>query len=132
MQLPRYVDIGSGNLDNIPQTLESMKIKGSFLVVTGATATLKYGRRVFDLISSAFDADLISVSGSKKEANGQVVSRLSGDSVDYLIAVGGGRVIDVAKFAASSTESEFISLPTSLSHDGIASSRVSTTGRSWS
>ncbi len=125
MQLPRYFDIGPGILQEIPEKLETMSIKGRFLVVTGPTATLEHGKQVFDLLSPVFDTDLISVSGPKKEANEQVMKRLSGDSRDYLIAVGGGKTIDTAKYAAFKSSSEFISVPTALAHDGIASSRVS-------
>jgi glycerol-1-phosphate dehydrogenase [NAD(P)+] len=127
MQLPRYVDIGSGNLGNVPKILEDMRLRGRFLVVTGPTATRKVGGRIYDLLSGAADSDIISVSGSKQEANGQVISKLDQSPAEYLLAVGGGRVIDVVKYAASKSNSEFISIPTSLSHDGIASSRVSMT-----
>src|SRR5947207_9363141 len=38
-----------------------------------------------------------------------------------LVGVGGGRVIDTAKLAASRTGTDFISVPTAISHDGISS-----------
>jgi len=40
---------------------------------------------------------------------------------DFSIAVGGGTPIDVAKMATHQNQIEFISVPTALSHDGIAS-----------
>jgi len=125
MQLPRYVDIGSGTLRKISEILASMHIRGGFLVVTGPKETLKYGRRVFDQLSSVADADLISVSGSKQEASREVLARLLQEHLPYIVAVGGGKTIDIAKYSALKGDSEFISVPTVLSHDGIASSRVS-------
>jgi glycerol-1-phosphate dehydrogenase [NAD(P)+] len=104
-----------------------MRITGRFLVVTGPTETLKYGEQVLDILSSAGDADLISVDGGKKEAAEEVVDKQKAGSWDYLVAVGGGKIIDIAKYAASRNSSEFVSVPTVVSHDGIASSRVSMT-----
>ena len=38
-----------------------------------------------------------------------------------LMAVGGGRVIDTVKLAAARTGTDFVSVPTAISHDGISS-----------
>ncbi|MDD1719348.1 MAG: NAD(P)-dependent glycerol-1-phosphate dehydrogenase, partial [Methanoregulaceae archaeon] len=45
--------------------------------------------------------------------------------VDFLVGVGGGRVIDTAKIVSYNIDRQFISVPTAASHDGIASSRAS-------
>jgi glycerol-1-phosphate dehydrogenase [NAD(P)+] len=45
--------------------------------------------------------------------------------VDFVVGVGGGRVIDTAKIASYNTDRQFISVPTAASHDGIASARAS-------
>lgn len=125
MQLPRYVDIGSGILRGIPEALESMRIRGNFLIVTGPNVTREYGKFVYDKLSGEHDTEMLSVSGSKTEACKVVMDRLSKNPQDYLIAVGGGKTIDIAKYSAFHAQCEFISIPTVLSHDGIASSRVS-------
>ena len=48
--------------------------------------------------------------------------------VDFLLGVGGGTCIDVAKFTSYREKIPFISVPTAASHDGIASSRASIKG----
>ncbi len=47
------------------------------------------------------------------------------ESADWVIAVGGGSIIDVAKLASFKTGVPFISFPTTASHDGIASANAS-------
>ncbi|WP_335869064.1 iron-containing alcohol dehydrogenase family protein [Bacillus sp. 2205SS5-2] len=44
---------------------------------------------------------------------------------DVVIAIGGGRVVDFGKYIAFSRRSPFISIPTSASNDGFASSNCS-------
>ena len=43
------------------------------------------------------------------------------EEVTLLVAVGGGRVIDTVKLAAARTGTDFVSVPTAISHDGISS-----------
>jgi glycerol-1-phosphate dehydrogenase [NAD(P)+] len=43
----------------------------------------------------------------------------------FLLGVGGGKAIDIAKLASTQLDLDFISVPTAASHDGIASSRAS-------
>jgi glycerol-1-phosphate dehydrogenase [NAD(P)+] len=51
------------------------------------------------------------------------------EGVTTAVAVGGGRVIDVLKLAAARTGIDFVSVPTTLSNDGISSPVASLVGR---
>jgi glycerol-1-phosphate dehydrogenase [NAD(P)+] len=51
---------------------------------------------------------------------------------DFVIGVGGGKAIDVAKLSSKNSGFEFLSVPTAASHDGIASSRASIKGKDGS
>ncbi|MGD1061040.1 MAG: NAD(P)-dependent glycerol-1-phosphate dehydrogenase, partial [Methanomassiliicoccales archaeon] len=62
----------------------------------------------------ATQANLIYVETAAKEVK-----------ASFLLGVGGGSKIDLAKMAAKDLGLEFISIPTSASHDGIASGRAS-------
>lgn len=66
-----------------------------------------------------------------KNADIQTVSKLTKivhGKVDFLLGVGGGKSIDVAKFTSFKEGKSFVSVPTAASHDGIASSRASIRG----
>ena len=55
----------------------------------------------------------------------KVVEAAREAKADFLLGVGGGSKIDLAKMAAKELGLEFLSVPTSASHDGIASGRAS-------
>jgi glycerol-1-phosphate dehydrogenase [NAD(P)+] len=57
------------------------------------------------------------------------ISRISESiGADTIIGVGGGRTIDVAKLSAGRSGASFFSVPTTASHDGIASNLASVKG----
>jgi glycerol-1-phosphate dehydrogenase [NAD(P)+] len=66
-------------------------------------------------------ADFFSVSGGSMEAALELIEQLRGNFYDAVIGIGGGRTLDVAKYAASMTGMPFVSVATTLTHDGIAS-----------
>ena len=47
------------------------------------------------------------------------------DKIDFLVGLGGGRPIDIAKQAGFNKNIPFISIPTAASHDGFGSARAS-------
>uniref|UniRef100_A0A7C6AAC6 Iron-containing alcohol dehydrogenase n=1 Tax=candidate division WOR-3 bacterium TaxID=2052148 RepID=A0A7C6AAC6_UNCW3 len=63
----------------------------------------------------------IIVKSNTIEQVNRVREKIRASETDVIIGVGGGRVIDVGKFAASLERVNFFSVPTAPSHDGIAS-----------
>jgi len=51
----------------------------------------------------------------------KIILSLSYSDVDAIVGIGGGRVLDISKVVASELNVHFISVPTTASHDGIAS-----------
>jgi glycerol-1-phosphate dehydrogenase [NAD(P)+] len=51
----------------------------------------------------------------------ELASVIIGSHVTVAVAVGGGRVIDTLKLASARTSTEFVSVPTTMAHDGISS-----------
>ena len=51
----------------------------------------------------------------------EVGTRIAADRPAFVIGIGGGRVVDVAKLAAAQNGTDFISVPTQASSDGLCS-----------
>jgi glycerol-1-phosphate dehydrogenase [NAD(P)+] len=126
MEFPRRIIAGHASLEAIPGTCREFQLDGPALVVTGPTTRVVAGQLVADMLTdAAYDTDVIEVGPADEEAVEAVKVRIREFDPEFLVGVGGGAKIDVAKLAAFQTGCPFISVPTSAAHDGIASPRAS-------
>jgi glycerol-1-phosphate dehydrogenase [NAD(P)+] len=65
--------------------------------------------------------DVFPVEGGSVRAALELVEELREGYYDAVVGIGGGRTLDVAKYAASITGLPMVSVATNLAHDGIAS-----------
>jgi glycerol-1-phosphate dehydrogenase [NAD(P)+] len=126
MQLPRNVIAGPGALESVGPISRSMRLKGRALIVTGSTTKKIAGDAVAEsLKKNGYDADFMVVENATMENVRKTKAAAAEAKADFLLGVGGGKAIDIAKLASSQLDLYFISVPTAASHDGIASSRAS-------
>jgi glycerol-1-phosphate dehydrogenase [NAD(P)+] len=59
--------------------------------------------------------------GGRLEQAADLAAQVIEEGVTLLVAVGGGKVIDTVKLAAARTGTDFVSVPTTIAHDGISS-----------
>jgi len=82
------------------------------------------GKQVMEYLEAgSHPMQKIEISGANIEELEKVESY--SDSIDFLVGVGGGRPIDLAKQAGFNKDIPFISIPTAASHDGFGSARAS-------
>jgi glycerol-1-phosphate dehydrogenase [NAD(P)+] len=80
------------------------------------------GERLVEAIRPTLEnADVFMVRGGSLEAASDLQAELRGKHYDALVGIGGGRTLDVAKYAATRLALPMVAVATNLAHDGIAS-----------
>ncbi len=126
MVFPRVVLAGHGVIRKIGEVVESLRLGEKAMLVTGGKTSAIAGRTVERLLSRKSVTVNTVLTGEATQANlDGLISRAEEFRPDMILGVGGGSKIDLAKMAARSAGAEFLSVPTSASHDGISSPRAS-------
>ncbi|MEM3379370.1 MAG: NAD(P)-dependent glycerol-1-phosphate dehydrogenase [Fervidicoccaceae archaeon] len=135
IDLMERVVIGKQLIENLrdflPERLRGRVFKA--LVVTGPNVWRAYGDRLSrGLESGEINYEVhISENPHIDEAK-RIADEAVRINADILIGFGGGKSIDLAKFASNENKRGFVSIPTAASHDGIASPFASLKGGGWS
>ncbi|MEF8779881.1 MAG: NAD(P)-dependent glycerol-1-phosphate dehydrogenase [Haloferacaceae archaeon] len=122
IKLPRNVVVGHDVLDELGEAVDELSLPDPALLVTSPTPNRLAGDRVraqFD------DPETVSVAEARFDTIEEVVEAARAEDAGFLIALGGGKPIDVAKTASDRLGIGFVSVPTAASHDGIVSGRSS-------
>lgn len=126
IQLPRDVVVGHGVLTQLPVVISELCLQGPILIISGKTTMQTIGVRVLTILTEAgMDASSLIAGEITYEEVTRVANYAKALKSVLLIAVGGGRIIDIAKIVSFNIDIQFISVPTTVSHDGITSSRAS-------
>ncbi len=126
IRLPRNVIVGHGVLEKTITAIEELHLHGQPLIVTSPTPRQVAAKRIArDLRSEGIEPELIEITAASRDAVDRVVGAAKDLQPGYLIGVGGGKPIDIAKLAAEEINRGFVSVPTAASHDGIVSGRAS-------
>jgi glycerol-1-phosphate dehydrogenase [NAD(P)+] len=126
IRLPRNVVVGHGAIEETADAVADLHLSGRPLVVTSPTPRQVAGDQVVDQLSTlGTDPELIVIEEATFEAVERVLARAEEVDPGYLVGVGGGKAIDIAKMAAGDRNLGFVSIPTAASHDGIVSGRGS-------
>jgi len=129
MQLPREIVVGNDTLRLAGPICKKLGFSDSAVVVTGTKTYEIAGRHVVDLLEdSGIKASHLFVNSSTMEDIVAIKIKLEEDGPQVILGVGGGTNIDVAKLSAAQLDIPFISVPTTASHDGIASPLASIKG----
>lgn len=122
MQLPREVVVGNDTLSLLGEICKRLEFDESALVVCGQDTKTIAGQKVVDLLNdTGMDIDNLVVNSSTLSEVNDVEERIKEFKPQVVLGVGGGTKIDVAKLSSTRQGIAFISVPTTASHDGIAS-----------
>jgi glycerol-1-phosphate dehydrogenase [NAD(P)+] len=129
MQLPREVIIGSGVLKLVGENCRRLGFSDSALIVTGPRVYDIAAKTAIESLSKEdFSVDVVIVHESTMDYVRLVEDKIKEIKPTVVLGVGGGKDIDVAKLSSTNMGIPFISVPTTASHDGIASPYASIKG----
>jgi glycerol-1-phosphate dehydrogenase [NAD(P)+] len=109
MELPRRIVVGHNAIEDVGKKVAGDKVKE---VLEGEGIT----------------SEFFMISDATKEVVDELAGIIKGDKIDFILGVGGGRPIDVAKCSSYESKIPFISCPTAASHDGLVSAQASIIG----
>jgi len=123
MQLPREVIVGNGAVERVAETSRRLGFTESALIIAGSKTYDIAGKRVKELLEEEqrMKVDTFLVKTATVKDVDAVVDKIRTLKPQVVFGVGGGTKIDVAKCSSAQQEIPFISVPTTASHDGIAS-----------
>ncbi len=126
MVLPREIYAGHNALEKLDNVCRHLELKKNVLIVTGPISYTIAGKAVEEILkNSEFNVSVINVDIANLSNLEKIKKYGEEIKADFLIGVGGGSKIDLAKKAAYDLCKPFISIPTTASHDGIVSPRAS-------
>ncbi len=129
MDLSKRVVVGPGVLKNILQYMpRRLKPLDKIYIVTGPNVWRLYGKILEESLNNkhieVYKAETAHISVAE-----EIIDEARRFNADIIIGFGGGKPIDLAKYSAKVLDRTFISIPTTASHDGIASPFASLKGR---
>jgi glycerol-1-phosphate dehydrogenase [NAD(P)+] len=129
MQLPREVIVGNGTIERVPEICRKLGFTKSALVIGGSKTYDVAGKTVKELLEDKkMEVNTILVESATIKDVEAVEEKIISLKPQIVFGVGGGTKIDVAKYSSARQDIPFISVPTTASHDGIASPLASIKG----
>lgn len=121
MDNTEMLKIGPGFLSRVGETLSAGRISGKLLYVSDPVVDGLYGKEVraqlkdIGVIKEEFvESNTIAYAMS-------VAERVIATDINCIVAIGGGRVLDVCKYAAYISKIPLLSIATTAANDGLAS-----------
>jgi len=123
IESPRYIIFGPNALERTAEVLHALGLNGTAVVVSGSSFTADIAVDLIGMIEDVRAYHAVTRSGSLEDVL-KVIKEAKEKGSDFLIGVGGGKPLDVTKLAAAKLGVRYAVVPTSASHDGIASPAV--------
>jgi glycerol-1-phosphate dehydrogenase [NAD(P)+] len=129
MELPRKVAVGGDITKQVGELLSELELGSDALVLSGTNVKELVGNELTSSLRKEGFKIKWELVGPSTFQEVERISRLSKEyKANFLIGVGGGKPIDIAKLASFNSKIPFVSIPTSASHDGISSPFASVKG----
>lgn len=129
MELPRQIVIGEKNIGNVGKFIAELANPKKVSLISGDQVRKVTYEKVVKSLTNSKIRNVWHICTSNDVKSVKKIQRdVKKDKSDLIIGIGGGRSVDIAKMVAFNLKKPFVSIPTSASHDGIASPFVSLRG----
>ena len=129
MELPRRIVVGEKNIDGIGKFLKSLKNTKEVSIISGNNVKKIVQKKINKSLSaSKIKKTWYLVNNNQLKTIYKIEKKIRQSKNDLIVGIGGGRSVDIAKMIGFDIGKPFVSVPTSASHDGIASPFVSIKG----
>lgn len=113
--------IGSNKITEVESTLRDAKISGKILYIADPYVDSLYGHIVRPQIAAVGKIKDQLINYNTIAYAMEVAERVIATDIDCIVAMGGGKTLDVGKYSAFISKRPFLSIPTTIAHDGIVS-----------
>ena len=121
MDNTEILKIGPGYLRQVEETLWDRRISGKLLYVSDPMVDKLYGQIVRPQLTSVGRVKEEVVDSNTIAYAMSVAERVIATDIDCIVGMGGGRVLDVCKYASYISKRPLLSIATTMANDGIAS-----------
>jgi hypothetical protein len=121
IELPRKVLVGDDAVYEVDEVACELGLTGKPLIICDEITKGIAG----DIVAEELDKQATVIADFCASELRCIHAAVRDDDVQYVVGVGGGRILDGGKVVAFENRIPFISVPTAASHDGIASPQAS-------
>lgn len=121
MDFENVLKIEKNGLDFIYEVLSKNNIHGKILLITEPKLEQIYGQNVESQLEKIGSLTVKYLKDNSYLYAMSIAQKIIEEDFNVIVGLGGGRVLDVCKYASYIAKKKFVSLPTTLANDGIAS-----------
>ncbi|WP_342508549.1 iron-containing alcohol dehydrogenase family protein [Sporosarcina sp. FSL K6-2383] len=122
INIPIYLKVDTEIFNKIKNHLNEEQLDlTKVLIVSGLNQTAKLAEQVYNQLRKSLNVTHLQIEENTIENVTKINEKIILEEYSTVIAIGGGKVLDVCKYAAYTSRIDLVCVPTTLAHDGIAS-----------
>ena len=116
-----FLKIEKGAINKVSHTLEQNGIKGKILYVSDPVVDKLFGDIVRPQIAEIGQVKEETCDNNTIAYSMGIAEKVISSDISCIVGMGGGRVLDVCKYAAFMSKASYLSIPTTAANDGLCS-----------